>query len=366
MTSRERLTAVLKGETADRTPVAPYVYDNTVKEWKQDLHADIISGTLEFCENYGFDCILRNFGIRHDDLAGSDESWNVDKSETNDGRIKTIQTEIKTPEGTLSQTVRYTQITKYLNVSAYTEHFIKCPEDFALLKRYQPKPVPPDLRELRRAKALIGNRGVIAPWTWGVFNYMSNMRSLNDLLTDPYLEPDFYHDLAQYAQERLMTALEPVLSEGVDLLSYTGNVAGGTMVGPKYFMDYVYCYEKPLIDYIQNRCIGIIYHNCGDADSMINCYNALSPVCYESMTEPPFADNSLEKCLNGFDKNITLMGNIDQIDFLKKANAEAVYERAGKIVDLAASRGHFILGTSDFLEEGTPSENLYALARAVL
>jgi hypothetical protein len=69
--------------------------------------------------------------------------------------------------------------------------------------------------------------------------------------------------------------------------------------------------------------------------------------------------------LGRFDPRITLLGSIDQIRFLKEARPEEVRRAARERLDMAAERRGFILGTSDFLEEGTPYENLFALAEAV-
>ena len=366
MTSRERLIAAMTGRPADRIAVAPFVYSSTVRSWKTDIDADVIEGTIEFCNHYGFDNILRNFNIRHNDLAVSTEYWQIRQHDEKEGNVTTTTTRIKTPEGDLQQQVAVTQVTPFLSVSAHREYFIKEIKDFRLFQRYQPAPAAPDLTPLKTAKELIAESGILAPWCWGIFNYLSELRSLDNLLTDPYLEPEFYEELADYALDRLKAALKPVLEEGLDMVSYTGNVAGGSLVGPAYFIQFVLPYEQQLIDYIQKHCLGVIYHNCGDGSNMIGCYNRLMPACYESMTEPPYADNSLVKCAGEFSKDITLMGNIDQINFLKTADAAVVTAKAKEVLNIMRKHPRFILGTSDFLEENTPEENLFALAQSVL
>lgn len=194
---------------------------------------------------------------------------------------------------------------------------------------------------------------------------MARLRSLEDLVADPYVEPELYEELAKFALDRLKYALTPAAEQGVDFVSYTGNLANGTMVGPNYFENNVLSYEKALIQHLQSNGVKVLYHNCGDGANMIDCYNKLMPDCYESMTEPPFADNSLDECLAQFDKKIALMGNMDQISFLRQASPEAVYRKASEILQKSSKRGRFILGTSDLLEENTPEKNLLALVQAV-
>jgi len=365
VTSRERIVAVLQGDQVDRTPIAPFVYGNVVREWKKDSEADVIGGTIDFCKHFSFDCILRNFSIRNDDFAMSTDNWSVSKKEKFSGNIRTIITKVQTPGGILTQTGTFTQLSENQNVFALTEHMIKEPNDFALIELYMPQPSQPDLTEARRARNILREDGITAPWIPSVFNYLSSWRALDDLVTDPITNPELYGRMARYAENRLKLALAPVFAD-VDMISYVGNIATGSMVGPKFFDVYVLPYEKSLVDFIQANCKGVIYHNCGDAANMIDCYNKLAPICYESMTEPPFGDNSLEECMRRFSPDITLMGNIDQVDFLRNATPEEVYSKARQLVEMSQKRGHFILGTTDLLEEGTPHKNLHALAQAVL
>lgn len=147
-----------------------------------------------------------------------------------------------------------------------------------------------------------------------------------------------------------------------EVISYAGNIASASMVGPRYFDQYVYPYEKQLFDFIQARCLGAIYHNCGDGRALIPLYNGLRPRCYESMTEPPYADNDPADFAARCDSSIALTGNIDQIDFLKRATPAEVMARAHALLDIMQGRP-FILATSDFLESA-PEANLFALSRA--
>ena len=365
ITSRERLLNVMQGSMADRTAVAPFVYGNVVREWKGDVNADLISGTIEFCKTYGFDIILRNFNIRADTFSASSSQWQIETTSIEKDSITTeITTKIETPSGRLVTKRTNTRLNCFHTVTACTESLIKTEEDFRMLARYCPPSSAP-LYELKRAKKVIGQDGILAPWTAGVFNYMAQLRALDDLLTDPYLNPDFYAEFAEYALLCLKNELAPILCEGVDMLSYAGNIANSSLVGPAFFEQFVLPYEKQLVDYIQQRCVGIIYHNCGDGSSMIPCYNALAPRCYESMTEPPYADNSLTDCATGFSQNITLMGGIDQITFLRKATPEQIIKRASDVLRIFSEHQHFILGTSDFLEQKTPKKNLSALSSVI-
>lgn len=365
MTSRERILAVLAGKPTDRVPVAPFAHESTVRAWRKAWNIDVIEDTIRFCETYGFDVIHRNFPVRFDDWKAETPDWRIELREERQGDVTLRRHIVRTPGGNLSEAVAVTPLTPYLTVTARKEAMVKTAGDFELLRRYQPPPTPADLGPLRRVKIALGEKGVTAPWVSGVFNYMADLRDLEELLTDPYEEPAFYDGLARYALDRLKEGLAPVLDEGVDLLSYAGNIASATMVGPRYFEAFVLPYEKELIDFIQARGTGVLYHNCGDGEALIGCYAKLGMRCCESMSEPPYGDNRLETWAGECPQEICLMGNIDQISFLKQATPAEVTRRAEEALRIMEAHPRFMLGTSDFLEDGTPEENLRALARAV-
>ena len=87
---------------------------------------------------------------------------------------------------------------------------------------------------------------------------------------------------------------------------------------------------------------------------------------YESLTAPPYADGDLKKAFEAFDNDIVLSGNVDQIDMLVNSTPSEIRKKTKEIIDIAKPYGNFILSTSDYLSEGTPHENLRAMADAGL
>jgi uroporphyrinogen-III decarboxylase len=81
-------------------------------------------------------------------------------------------------------------------------------------------------------------------------------------------------------------------------------------------------------------------------------------------TDRPAVAPLLDDALRIMD-GIALMGGIDQIDFLRKATPEAIRRRVAELLEIAARRGRFIVGTSDYINENTPIENLRAVRAAV-
>ena len=364
LTSRERLLRSFRKETVDRVAVAPFIHQNFVKAFFKDPLADLIQGTIDVYRHFGFDLMHRNLNVRYDEADLQSAAWRVWSTEQKTADTRIVTTKITTPERELTQVIRYQDLSPYFRVKAIVERFIKDEADFEQFPKYQP-PIPRlSFPDLQQAKQIIGEGGITAPWVSGVFNQVSDYRKLDDLLVDALINPGFFKRMMRYFLERSIAHLEQVTAAGPDVLSYAGNIASGSMVGPRFFREHIFQYEKLLIDRIQSRGVIVLYHNCGDARNMIEVYNDLGISAYESITEPPYADNDLQDALSRFDRSVTLIGNLDQIDFLRQASPEEIRAEVRKRLGIAAGRRGFILGTSDFLDENTAAENLFAMAEA--
>jgi uroporphyrinogen decarboxylase len=148
------------------------------------------------------------------------------------------------------------------------------------------------------------------------------------------------------------------------MLSYGGNIASAKMVGAEFFREYVFAYEKRLIDYIQSRGGRVLYHNCGYARNLFPLYHELGMHAYESLTPPPQGDTALEEALDVIGPEAVLHGGIDQIRFLMSARSADVKAKVRGLLDVARTRDNYIPGTSDYFHEDTPHENIAAMAEA--
>ena len=61
---------------------------------------------------------------------------------------------------------------------------------------------------------------------------------------------------------------------------------------------------------------------------------------------------------------MALRGNIDQVEFLRKATPQEVKSRVRDLINKVKPRGNWILCTSDFPFDDQPYENLHALTEA--
>ena len=381
MNGRERLLTTLSGHRADRVPVAPFLYCNNVHEMfrhRPEIETfwdppdfDIVEKFVEYCDHFGFD-VLHTLGSVWDfgmntfcdrSVVKSAENWDViiadEKAEDELHRTVTI----RTPGGDLRFSENYRRTSTYLIVSAPEEHLIKTKADFELLRRYAPPGDDMDCSLIHRARQAVGDKGLVDTNTGGVFAYLAAFRKLDQAYVDPVEDEGFYREMMEYFVDRTIRRDRKMVEAGADVIEVAGHLVG-SMAGPAFATRYVMEYESRLIDAIRQTGVPVIFHNCGDAAKVMHLYNDLTINCWGYLTPPPFGDVDLDEALRVMRPDMALRGNVDQVEFLRKATPSAITQRVQEVLAKVKPRGNWILSTTDFFFDGTPYENIAAFAEA--
>jgi uroporphyrinogen-III decarboxylase len=379
MNSRERLLNVLNGKPIDRIPVVPFIHYNLIYEYyginkdfdlaKKDLDVDSVQLGIDIHEEFGFDIIHRTCSVWEylDQKIYDREEWKVTETHENLSNTSWEITQIvQTPEKTLRQIKRYEKAFPHEIVEAILEYFIKDESDFEQFEKFQPPFPQLDCSDVTRTRDLLGEKGLVAPWAQGVFNSVSLYRKTENILMDAYKNPDLYKRMMIFFAGKMLDFIQQLVDAGADIICCGGNVANGLVAGPKFFREHVLSYEKEFTGKLQAMGAKQLYHNCGMASSLLEHYSEIGMDIFETVSAPPVGDLSLEEAFNKLNPKITLSGNIDQVKFLMTANPQQVVDEVEKVIAYTKDKGRFILGTSDYFLEGTPYENIRAIAEAAV
>ena len=373
MTSRERILTVLRGGIPDRVPVVPFVQEEFLA-WvfpgRQRL--DRVETVLELARDLRFDVIAKHNRFMTPAFMVKDHlNWRVRRETALEDGFWVTRVEIATPDRTLTQeTVKPDAgaATQGL-MSATRKHLLENPDDIDAFIRWLPALDSEDIRTMRETAAgwrkRVGDLGINAPWGWaGVFNYASDLWGIENLMMAPYTDESLYQALMESLTASMAASNLPLIEGGADAIGMQGHIANARSVSPDYFMSFVYPYEKRLIDAIHGAGAFTVYHNCGCARAFYPCYRELGMTVWETVSEPPQGDNDLAEAKRVMGDRVCLLGNLDQLRFLKVATPAEVAAKAREIVRVGKPGGRYLFAASDFLEKGTPLDNVRAMLRA--
>lgn len=372
MTSRERLLCVLNGGTPDMVPVAPFVQEEYLSYYFNKANTSRLYDAVALRKELDFDLVTRMYANEIPYfLQRSFPNWEVDsKMEVVNGNyIRTLT--VKTPVRTLTHVEGAPYNDKILSGIHFTtlQYLIKDSDDFEAFKKYCPKREKQDIDYImeygREAKKEIGDLGISCPWAMGgVYNLASTYINVQEMMVDALMEEDYYDDYMTFFSDLVVSDHEIFVESDFDCVGMQGNIANGGIMGADYFEEHVLPYERRAIDVLRQGGKPSIYHNCGKARSLYPVYkNKLGITVWETVSEAPQGDNVLAEAKAYFGDDLILFGNLDQVHFLKEATPEEVEKRAYDTMMVGKQGGHYIFACSDYLEIGTPLENVKALLR---
>ncbi|MDC7227249.1 MAG: uroporphyrinogen decarboxylase family protein, partial [Spirochaetales bacterium] len=383
MTGRERLLTVLNGKRADKVPVTLFIQgqghfitqinpetdqwdfiaiQKNVIDYQKILGVDVHARMLFFNPHKP---VFAHLG--HMNVDVETENWKVKTTEAQNGDTKLYKHEITTPEGILNQTFSINELRPGTFMYACTEKPINNMDDLRIAMKYEP-PLSEEVREemkknVQKVKAEVGESGILSAWTnGGLFNNISGFIEHTMVYSVFLTDPDFYKEMMAFAKTRVFDFTQAVIDSGVDALCVGGNVAGG-FLGEKFFDEYIREYETGYIDFIQSQGKPVIYHNCGEAMALVEPYKKMGIKNIEPFSPYPLGDGDLDALAGMVSDEFTVTGGVDQVNVIQKGTVEDVERLTLETLNKGKKFDRYILQSADFLEYGTPIENVEAFAR---
>jgi uroporphyrinogen decarboxylase len=162
-----------------------------------------------------------------------------------------------------------------------------------------------------------------------------------------------------FAMNRILDYTRAIDAAGVDVHCVGGNVPGG-FLGRKCYDEFILPFEKRYIDFVQADGTPAMYHNCGEIMNLVESYKELGARIIEPFSPHPLGDADLQKAKDMVDGAYVILGGVDQVNVLQTGTLEDVRKATERTITIGKPGGKFILQSADFLEYGTPLENIRA------
>jgi len=207
---------------------------------------------------------------------------------------------------------------------------------------------------VRLMKARVGNDKAVEGWIEGPCAEAADLRGINALMLDFYDDPAFVRDVFEFVVEMERRFARFQAESGADLIGIGD--AAASLVGPKFYDEFVWPYEKKLVDALHAEGIKTRLHICGNTRRILGGMGRLHCSLVDLDSPSPVSEGR-----ETMGPEQVLLGNIDPVRVLKDGTPEAVYDAIGECHRQAGDR--FIVGAGCEVPRETPAANLQAMVR---
>lgn len=342
MTSRERLTAALKGEPVDRIPVSAYEldsYDNATL--RQDPgYARILDHIRDSADLlYPWGPGSKSAGLGYFMTATTD--CKVETEERTEAGRTFRRTTLHTPKGPLySESSTVPDILTTWTV----EHFLKTDEDIERFFSIPYVPTVPDCDGFAATDERIGPRGLLHISMADPLCMVADLFEFGEYTVRAMTDPQTFKRLLDLAWQRMRPHLEAVLRAGVrGVFRICGpEYATPPYLPPSLFHEYVVPYVGEMCRLIREAGGFPRLHCHGKIGKVLGSILEMRPEAIDPLEPPPDGDLTLEDAVASLGASMTLMGNMEtrELEFLPEG---AMRHRVREALEVGSKARGFIL-----------------------
>jgi MtaA/CmuA family methyltransferase len=201
-------------------------------------------------------------------------------------------------------------------------------------------------------KEKVGNEKIIEGWIEGPCAEGADLRGINTLMMDFFDDPGFVCDLFEFVIEMELDFAKFQIEAGVDVMGMGD--AAASLIGPQIYEEFVWSYEKRLIDGVHEMGAAVRLHICGNTRDILEGIGRLGCEIVDLDYMVPVSQGR-EK----MGQTQIICGNIDPVAVLQDSSPEQIHNAIEQCHKEAG--GNFIVGAGCEVTRNTPPENLRVL-----
>ena len=227
-----------------------------------------------------------------------------------------------------------------------------------LARLQPPDPHAPGSRMLDRVQAAalfkekVAGEKLIEGWVEGPCAMAADLRGINTLMMDFFDDPGFVRDLFTFVVEMELRFARAQIEAGVDLVG-VGDAAA-SLVGPAIYEEFVWAFEKKLVDGLHALGTKVRLHICGNTRQILAGMGRLGCEMVDLDYPSPVAEG---RAAMGPEQ--VLLGNLHPVQVVRDGTPESIQTALAQCHREAGP--HFIVGAGCEIPRGTPDANVRAL-----
>ncbi len=203
-------------------------------------------------------------------------------------------------------------------------------------------------------KQRVGGDKMVEGWIEGPCAEGADLRGINNLMLDFFDDPGFIRDLFEFVVQMELEFAKAQVAAGAEVIGIGD--AAASLVGPKFYDEFVWPYEKKMVDGVHALGARTRLHICGNTRPLLEGMGRLRCSFVELDSLAPMSEGR-EK----MGPAQVLLGNIDPVRVLRAGTPAAIYEAVGECHRQAGNR--FMVGAGCEVPRDTAPANLKALVR---
>jgi MtaA/CmuA family methyltransferase len=198
----------------------------------------------------------------------------------------------------------------------------------------------------------IGGRKLIEGWIEGPCAESADLRGINRLMTDFFDDPPFVRDLFDFVLEMELRFARAQVEAGADIIGLGD--AAASLVGPRIYEEFVWPYEKKMVDALHALGVPVRLHICGNTRRILGPIGRLGCDLIDMDSMVPMSQARSE-----IGPAAILTGNLDPVKTLRNGTPELVTAAvAGCHADVGP---RYIVAAGCEVPRDTPEANVRAL-----
>lgn len=328
MTGRQRILNHLEGQPVDRLPVMPitmmFASDQIGAQYR-DYCTDyrvLVKGQIHTAEKFGFDYVN----------TMSDPAREAADCGARVAYFLTQPVALVEDEALLADKTRLAKL--------------KIPDPLGGGRMHN------GIKALGLFKERVGKRLLVEGWIEGPIAEAADLRGINTLMTDFFDDPQFVRDLFAFVVEMELRFAKEQIKAGADLIG-VGDAAA-SLVGPQIYEEFVWPYEKQLMDGIHAMGGRTRLHICGNTSKILRGMGRLGCHVVDLDYLASIGEGRAQ-----MGAGQVLLGNANPVAVLRDGTPEQVSQVVAACHQEAGAR--FITGAGCEVPRDTPEANLRAL-----
>jgi MtaA/CmuA family methyltransferase len=197
-----------------------------------------------------------------------------------------------------------------------------------------------------------GNELLVEGWVEGPCAEAADLRGISRLMTDFSDDPTFVHDLFDLVLENGIRFAAAQIDAGADIIGIGD--AAASLVGPHVYNEFVWPWEKRLVDAIHAKRGRVRLHICGNTRRILEGMGKLG--CHLVDIDYP-VDMKLARAETG--PKQALAGNLDPVRDVRNGTPETIWQSLETLRQQTCPR--WIVAAGCEIVRDTPHENVRAL-----